>query len=101
MGLFGSLLGMAGGVVGEQLWPVYERICRSGYFSTELQEHIENEERGTRKAIYLLALSRKDPSLAREIYDERRTLYDNNFRNLSNYYRFKREIEEFYRRISF
>ena len=100
MGLFGSLLGMAGGMIGEQLWPEYERIVGNSYGAV-LEDRLQSEERGSRKAIYLLALGRNNPSLAQSYYMEEKTRYDSIFRNLSNYYKFKREIEDFYRKIRY
>lgn len=94
-----SLLGSFLGLVGEQFWPTYERIKNYSVF--ELEEGLNTAENKTIKAVFLLALSKNDNFLAKQIYLGDRDFFDNRFRALSNYYKFKRIIEVFYRKIRY
>ena len=93
MSLFGSFLGL----VGEQFWPTYERI--RNYSVYDLEDDLNNTGNWTVKAVCLLALSDHDICVAKQIYWGDRDYFDNRFRALSNYSRFKKVVEEFYKKI--
>lgn len=98
MGFFGKLMNGMGGMLGEQLWPLYEQGQRTDGYT--LKSYVENETNMTRRAVYLLALAEKDSYAAKEIYEESKNRYNNMLANLKNYYRFESVINNFMREMN-
>ena len=95
MGILGSLLGTLASGVSQQLWPEYQRACNLD--GRTLEAYINNETSNVRKAYYLLALAKKNPSKAKSIYGDERNHYNTAFSNLGKYDRFQQEIDKFIR----
>lgn len=99
MGFLGAVMNSLGGMVGEQVFPYYENTAlrMSAY---DLQSAVEdNENKIQYRAVYLLALMKKDKGAACEIYKRNQTKFENIFTQLYNYRKFKPVIDDF-RRIA-
>ncbi len=100
MGIFGAVMSSLGGMMGEQMWPYYQNTAlnMSAY---DLER--EAEDSGNKiayRAIYLLALMKKNSEATRRIYKKNKNRIEDVFTNLYNYRKFKPEIDSFRQRAS-
>lgn len=94
MGIFDALMGGLGKMVGEQLFPVYQNAIR--WNASDLEEQVKSDTNNLQyRAVYLLALLKKDKYRASTIYKENRQRFENAFTQLYNYRNFQPVINEF------
>ncbi len=93
MGFFSSVGKAIGKQVGESFWPLYGQADR---MSGELiKKYIDDNANFTRKAVFLLALSKRDRYEAKKIYARDKHAYTNAFNGLRNYSKFVPIIDRF------
>lgn len=94
MGFFNVLMGSVGKAVGEQLFPVYENAIR--WNASDLEREVQStSNKLPYRAVYLLALFRRNKSTASKIYKADKQKFEEVFTQLFNYRRFQPVINEF------
>lgn len=94
MGFFDVLMGSVGKAVGEQLFPVYENAIR--WNASDLEREVKStSNKLPYRAVYLLALFRRNKSTASKIYKADKQKFEEVFTQLFNYRRFQPVINEF------
>lgn len=94
MGFFDALMGSVGKAVGEQLFPVYENAIR--WNASDLEREVKStSNKLPYRAVYLLALFRRNKSTASKIYKADKQKFEEVFTQLFNYRRFQPVINEF------
>lgn len=100
MGFFGAVMNKLGEMVGEQVFPYYQNTALN-MKAQDLRREVENgENKLPYRAVYLLALVRKDKYAACKIYEQNKTQFENAFNQLYSYRRFMPVIDEFRRKVS-
>jgi len=100
MGFFGAVMNKLGEMVGEQVFPYYQNTAVN-MKAQDLRREVENgENKLPYRAVYLLALVRKDKYAACKIYEQNKTQFENAFNQLYSYRRFMPVIDEFRRKVS-
>lgn len=85
MGILNSLMNGLGKALGEQLYPFYQNAATS-YRPDELENMIKDESsKMIQRAVCLLALMRRSPLKALDLYKEKKMPFDNQFNYLYNY----------------
>ena len=94
MGFFDVLMGSVGKAVGEQLFPDYENAIR--WNASDLEREVKStSNKLPYRAVYLLALFRRNKSTASKIYKADKQKFEEVFTQLFNYRRFQPVINEF------
>lgn len=100
MGFFGAVMNKLGEMVGEQVFPYYQNTAlRMSAYDLE-REAKDEENKLPYRAVYLLALVRKNMYAACKIYEQNKTQFENVFNQLCSYRRFIPVIDEFRRKVS-